>query len=79
LESGARVLKKFEIADFEMLDETPLPKLFEGLRARLASPEGGPAEPRRSDAPVAGGMKSDGGLDNTILSLLIFPDAGLHL
>lgn len=45
LESGAWLLKRFEIADFEPLDETPLSKLFEGLRTRLAPPEGGRMNP----------------------------------
>jgi hypothetical protein len=40
MESGAWILKKFEIADFEALDETPLSKIFDGLRARLVPPEG---------------------------------------
>jgi hypothetical protein len=39
------VLKKFEIVDFETLDEAPLSKLFDGLRARLAPPEGGRMNP----------------------------------
>jgi len=45
MESGAWVLKKFEIADFDVLDETPLSKIFEGLRARLTPPEGGRINP----------------------------------
>jgi hypothetical protein len=45
LESGAWILKRFEIADFEPLDQTPLSKVFEGLRARLAPPEGGRMNP----------------------------------
>src|SRR5664280_1922907 len=45
MESGTWVLKKFEIVDFETLDETPLSKLFDGLRARLAPPEGGRMNP----------------------------------
>ncbi len=45
LESGGWILKRFEIADFQTLDETPLSKLFEGLRGRLAPPEGGRTNP----------------------------------
>jgi hypothetical protein len=45
MESGTWVLKKFEIVDFETLDETPLSKLFGGLRARLAPPDGGRTNP----------------------------------
>jgi len=45
LESGSWILKKFEIADFETLDETPLSQLFEGLRGRLAPPDGGRVNP----------------------------------
>jgi hypothetical protein len=45
LESGAWILRKFEIADFETLDETSLSKLFEGLRTRLVPPEGGRMNP----------------------------------
>lgn len=45
LESGDWILKKFEISDFETLDETPLSKLFEGLRTRLTPPEGGRMNP----------------------------------
>jgi len=45
MESGAWILKKFEIADFEALDETPLSKLFEGMRTRLVPPEGGRMNP----------------------------------
>jgi hypothetical protein len=44
-ESGAWTLKRFEISDFETLDETPLSKLFEGLRDRLKPPEGGRIHP----------------------------------
>ena len=45
LESGAWILKRFAIADFETLDETPLSKLFEDLRSRLVPPEGGRTNP----------------------------------
>jgi hypothetical protein len=45
MESGTWVLKKFEIVDFETLDEIPLSKLFDGLRARMAPPEGGRMNP----------------------------------
>lgn len=45
MESGNWILKKFEISDFETLDETPLSKLFEGLRTRLTPPEGGRMNP----------------------------------
>lgn len=38
-------MKKFEIEDFDVLDETSLFKLFEGLRTRLAPPEGGRMNP----------------------------------
>ncbi len=43
--SGAWILKKFEIAGFETLEETSLSKMFEGLRARLVPPEGGRTNP----------------------------------
>jgi hypothetical protein len=45
LESGGWILKRFDISDFETLDETPLSKLFEGLRERLHPPEGGRLNP----------------------------------
>ena len=45
MESGVWILKKFEIVDFEPLDETPLSKLFDGLRTRLVPPEGGRMNP----------------------------------
>ncbi len=45
LESGVWELKGFDISDFQILDETPLSKLFEGLRSRLAPPEGGRTNP----------------------------------
>jgi hypothetical protein len=45
LESGAWILKKFQIAAFEPLDQTPLSKVFEGLRTRLAPPEAGRINP----------------------------------
>lgn len=45
LESGGWILKRFDIADFKTLDETPLSKLFEGLRERLTPPEGGRMNP----------------------------------
>jgi hypothetical protein len=45
LESGTWLLKKFEIVDFETLDETPLSKLFDGLRVRMAPPDGGRTNP----------------------------------
>jgi hypothetical protein len=45
LKSGAWILKKFEIADFEPLDQTPLSQVFAGLRARLAPPEVGRMNP----------------------------------
>ena len=45
LASGTWILKRFEIATFELLDQTPLLKLFEGLRARLSPPEGGRVNP----------------------------------
>jgi len=45
LESGGWLLKKFEISDFKTLDETPLSELFDGLRDRLAPPEGGRVNP----------------------------------
>ncbi|HTX36818.1 MAG TPA: hypothetical protein VME43_17435 [Bryobacteraceae bacterium] len=43
--SGAWVLKRFEIAEFETLQETSLAKMFEGLRTRLVPPEGGRMNP----------------------------------
>ncbi len=45
LGSGAWELKKFTISDFSQLDETPLSKLFQGLRARLVPPEDGRENP----------------------------------
>ncbi|WP_321476396.1 hypothetical protein [uncultured Paludibaculum sp.] len=45
LGSGAWELKKFTISEFSQLDETPLSKLFQGLRARLVPPEGGRENP----------------------------------
>ncbi len=45
MESGAWILKRFEISAFEPLDQTPLSKVFEGLRARLSPPEGGRMNP----------------------------------
>lgn len=45
LESGAWLLKRFEIEDFETLEETSLSELFEGLRERLIPPEGGRMNP----------------------------------
>jgi hypothetical protein len=35
-ESGTWSVRRFTITDFETLDRTPLPKLFEGLRTKLA-------------------------------------------
>ncbi|MBL8231351.1 MAG: hypothetical protein JNL98_22850 [Bryobacterales bacterium] len=46
--SGDWLVKRFEISDFEVLDETPLSKLFEGLRSRLAPPPEGRANPIES-------------------------------
>ncbi len=45
LGSGTWELKKFIISDFTTLDETPLSKLFQGLRARLVPPESGRENP----------------------------------
>ncbi|MCW5982859.1 MAG: hypothetical protein KIT09_32520 [Bryobacteraceae bacterium] len=39
-ESGDWTLHRFDIESFEVLDETPLSKLFDGLRTRLAPAEG---------------------------------------
>jgi hypothetical protein len=44
-ESGEWKLHRFDIETFEVLDETPLSKLFDGLRARLAPPETGRMNP----------------------------------
>jgi hypothetical protein len=44
-EPGGWKLHRFEIENFDPLDETPLSKVFEGLRARLAPPEGGRPNP----------------------------------
>lgn len=44
-ESGEWKLHRFDIESFEVLDETPLTKLFDGLRARLAPPETGRCNP----------------------------------
>ena len=45
LESGSGLLKKFDISDFETLDETPLSALFQGLRSRLTPPASGRLNP----------------------------------
>ncbi len=45
MESGTWVLKKFEITDFAVLDETPLSRLFGDLRARMTPPDGGRLNP----------------------------------
>lgn len=45
LESGGWILRRFQITAFEALDETPLSKVFESLRARLAPPEVGRMNP----------------------------------
>jgi hypothetical protein len=47
--SGEWKLHRFEIESFETLDETPLSKMFEGLRARLTPSEGG--HPNPADMP----------------------------
>lgn len=44
-DSGRWRLHRFDIESFEVLDETSLSGLFEGLRARLAPPEGGRPNP----------------------------------
>lgn len=44
-ESGEWKLHRFDIESFETPDETPLSRVFEGLRARLAPPEGGRLNP----------------------------------
>jgi hypothetical protein len=44
-ESGEWKLHHFDIESFEVLDETPLSKAFEGLRPRLIPPEGGRLNP----------------------------------
>lgn len=44
-ESGQWKLHRFDIESFELLDETPLSKLFDGLRAGLAPPESGRLNP----------------------------------
>jgi hypothetical protein len=44
-ESGEWKLHRFDIESFEILDETPLSKMFEGLRARLTPSEGGRLNP----------------------------------
>ena len=44
-ESGQWKLHRFDIEGFEALDETPLSKLFEGLRVRLGPSEGGRLNP----------------------------------
>jgi len=44
-ESGEWKLHRFDIDSFEPLDETPLSKVFEGLRARLAPVEFGRLNP----------------------------------
>jgi len=44
-ESGEWELHRFDIESFETLEETPLSKIFEGLRARLTPPEGGRLNP----------------------------------
>ncbi|MFN0170630.1 MAG: hypothetical protein ACKV22_29765 [Bryobacteraceae bacterium] len=44
-ESGEWKLHRFDIESFEILDETPLSKIFEGLRSRLTPPEDGRLNP----------------------------------
>jgi hypothetical protein len=44
-ESGDWKLHRFDIESFETLDETPLSKVFGGLRTRLTPPEGGRPNP----------------------------------
>ena len=44
-ESGEWEFHGFNIESFEPLEETPLSKVFEGLRARLTPPEGGRLNP----------------------------------
>lgn len=44
-DSGAWKLQRFVIESFETLDETPLSRIFDGLRARLVPPEGGRLNP----------------------------------
>ncbi len=44
-ESGKWALRSFAVRDFETLDQTPLPKLFENLRAKLAPGPGGRPNP----------------------------------
>lgn len=44
-EPGDWKLHRFEIENFDLLDETPLSKVFERLRARLVPPEGGRTNP----------------------------------
>jgi hypothetical protein len=44
-ESGEWKLHRCDIESCEVLDETPLTKLFDGLRARLAPPETGSLKP----------------------------------
>jgi hypothetical protein len=45
LESGGWILKKFQISEFNLLDETPLSRLFDGLRSRHGPPECGRVDP----------------------------------
>ncbi len=45
MESGTWTLKRFVIEDFDPLDETPLSKLFDGLRERLVPPACGRMNP----------------------------------
>jgi hypothetical protein len=45
VESGEWKLHRFDIVSFEILDETPLSKVFESLRSRLIPPEGGRLNP----------------------------------
>jgi hypothetical protein len=44
-ESGGWELKRFSIVDFAALDETPLSRLFPGLREQLRPPENGRQNP----------------------------------
>jgi hypothetical protein len=44
-ESGGWKLHRFDIESFQTLDDTPLSKMFDGLRARLAPPESGRLNP----------------------------------
>ncbi len=54
-ESGGWEIKRFVIADFDVLDETPLSRLFSGLRDQLTPPANG----RQNPAAMVGELRAE--------------------